>query len=117
MKEIVSVGVAVDRFYAVIDVEPVPDSARCPLDPSEVTVRFRAYANSPLRATYVTVKGRRLRGAKTKGTFNQGGYSVLPDGTVEPDYKTGAAPAWVQEIVTQSIAEHAAGVGLVPVAA
>ncbi len=108
MKEVASCGVAVDRFYAVAGMDPVPDSSRCPIEPAEVTVRFRA-GSSALCATYVTIKGRRLRGAKTKGTFNMGGYGVLPDGTVEPDHRTGAAPEWVQEIVDRAIAEHNAG--------
>lgn len=108
-------GVQVERFYEVSGVEPVPDAARCPLDPEGVTVTFRCQHGEEVpRARYVSIRGRRLRGAKTAGTYNTGGYSILPDGTVEPHYKTGEPPVWVQEIVNQAIDEHAEGVGLAP---
>jgi hypothetical protein len=108
-------GVQVDRFYEVSGVDSVPDSARCPLDPEWVTVSFRCPRGEGVpTASYITIKGRRLRGKKTIGTYNQGGYSIRPDGTVEPDYKTGEPPAWVQAIVNQAINEHAEGVGLAP---
>jgi hypothetical protein len=119
MPEIVNAShINVDRFYLVSGMEPVPDSARCPLDPTDAWVSFRSYtADQPLRACSVSIKGRRLRGAKTIGTFNQGWYSIRPDGSVEPDDKTGDAPTWVQELVDRAISEHTAGVGLIPVQA
>jgi len=114
MAEITNKAVEVTRRYTVEGMDPVPDSARCPLDPEEVTVSFRTRYGTVPHAAYIAIKGRRLRGKKTIGTYNQGGYSIRPDGTVEPHYKTGEPPAWVQEIVNRSIAEHAAGFGLVP---
>lgn len=108
-------GVQVDRFYEVSGMDPVPDAARCPLDPERVTVSFRCPRGEDVpSARYVSIRGRRLRGKKTVGTYNTGGYSIRPDGTVEPHYKTGEPPVWVQAIVNQAIAEHAEGVGLVP---
>lgn len=102
-------SISITRFYTVSGMEPVPDSARCPLDPTEAEVLFQSDRLVDLpRAVVVRIGGKRLRGEKTKGTYSRGYYSVLPDGTVVPDDKTGPAPAWVQEIVTRAIAEHTA---------
>ncbi len=115
MSAVAYAGITVHRYYTVSGMEPVPDSARCPLDPTDAHVLFQSdRLVDPPRAVGVRIGGRRLRGAKTKGTYNQGYYSVLADGTVLPDDKTGPAPAWVQEVVDRAIAEHAAGFGLTP---
>lgn len=109
-------GISVHRFYTVSDAEPVPDSARCPLDPTEAVVIFQSHTLAgPLRVIGIRVIGKRLRGEKTKGTRNEGYYSVVRD-VVKPDDRTGSPPAWVQQVVDRAVAEHAAGIGLAPVA-
>lgn len=97
--------VEINLVYTVSDVEPVRDSAGCPINPDEVTVSFRSRSGQ-LRPTFIEIMGRRLRGAKTAGTYNRGGFSIQDDGTVEPDYRRGVPPAWVQAAVDQAIARH-----------
>lgn len=110
MVQITPGRIEVTRSYTVSDVEPVRDSARCPIDPDEVIVRFANY-DGTLRATSVVIKGRRTRGAKTFGRYKQGGYSIHPDGTVEADYRGDEPPRWVQDVVDRAVAEQLSGVG------
>jgi len=116
MGKILGSGISVDRCYTVTEMESVRDSAGCPLDPTAATVRFRAYRGAEIAVVGIEIAGRRLRGLKTKGTMNRAYFSVRPDGTVEPDHKYGEAPAWVSQVVSHALAEHAAGAGLIPAA-
>lgn len=107
--------IEIDRSYAITDAAPVLDSARCPIDPDKAIVRFSVAGGGALRATYVVVKGKRLRGARTLGRYKQGGWSIRTDGTVEPDYRGGTPAAWVQDVVDRAITEQHAGFGLTTV--
>lgn len=102
--------VEVSRWYRVSGVEPTPDSAGCPLDPEDAVVTF-GDLHGGLRARHVSVRGRRMRGVKTAGTYNQAGYGVDANGNVEPHYRRGMPPAWVQQVVDQAIEHQAAGRG------
>ncbi len=116
MGHITAGSIDVDRRYTVSDMEPVRDSAGCPLDPTAAVVRFRARRGRELAVVGVEVEGNRMRGLKTKGTHNRGYYTVQVDGTVEPHYRYGDAPDWVQDVVNRALADHAVGVGLAPAA-
>lgn len=105
-------AVEVGRRFRVSGVEPVPDTAGCPLDPEDAVVTFREI-NGVLRATYVAVRGKRMRGAKTAGTYNRAGYGVDANGNIEPHYRRGMPPPWVQQVVDQAIEHQAAGRGLI----
>lgn len=111
MAKITPASISVTRAYAVATVDPVPDSSGCPLDPEEATVKFSDY-DGTLRARWIGISGRRMRGEKTKGTYNRAGYGIDSAGKVEPDDRRGLPPAWVQEVVRQAIEDQAAARGL-----
>ncbi len=107
-------GISVVRYYRFTGVEEIRDNSGVRIAPEEAGVHFRSYKDELVVPSYVTIRGRRLGGKKTQGTYSEGGYSVLPDGTVQPHYKYGEALAWVSELVQHAIAEHAGGAGLAP---
>jgi hypothetical protein len=113
MTTITSTHVEVTRIFRVSGAEPVTDSAGCPLDPEEVSVVFREI-HGVLRAAWVGVKGRRMRGEKTKGTYNRGGFGIYDSGNIEPHYRRGLPPMWVQQVVNRAIQEQADGRGFKP---
>lgn len=102
------VGVTVNREYTVRGAEQVPDNSGCPIAPEVATVRFltRAGQDSPLLPHWITIEGRRTRGAKTTGHMSQGGYMLGVDGSVVPDTKHGDPPAWVAQLVARAVAEQ-----------
>lgn len=109
MTEITRSRVDVERVYKVSGAEPVRDSARCPIDPSGATVSF-VIRNGKTRAQSIVITGKRLRGAKTVGTYSRGYYGIRPDGSVESHYRTGDPPQWVTDVVRQAITDHNAEV-------
>ena len=96
------VEIKVHRNYRVSAVAPVPDTVGCPIDPREVSVRFSNRAGGVLRPTWVEIRGPRLRGAKTKGCWAEGGYAIL-NGSIVPDPVRGPAPTWVHDLVRAAI--------------
>lgn len=77
--------------YTVTGVPTMNDLSRCEFQPEEATVvKYRGTAPRG-----VSIRGRRVK----SGRYTQGFYGVAEDGSVEPDYRNGPAPAWVGELV------------------
>jgi hypothetical protein len=100
--------VRITRNYTIDgEVEPVRDASRCPLAPTSVEVNFDNRSGGVIHVSYVRVEGRRLRGERTRGQFNQAGFPVKADGTVLANSRGDFPPAWLQEVVSLALAEQA----------
>jgi hypothetical protein len=74
------------------------DHSRCPFEPETAWI---CYVNG--RASYVGVKGRRVKPLRGVRRYTQGGYSIKHD-QVELHDRNGLAPLWLRRLVETSIA-------------
>lgn len=103
---------SITREYRVTGAAHIRDSVGCPIDPELAAVRFtnRRYHSAgfgPLRPSSVTITGRRTRGKKTAGQYSETSFRVAENGTIEPHYKYGPAPAWVLDVVSRAVTDQA----------